>query len=83
MDPFRDDAVWREQRGAELEDERAELEAALAQHTEAVRVARRERISPVFENSRSVLGVAFLVIALAGGYVVGRWVVPSHAHECR
>ena len=81
-DPFRDDAVWRAQRAAELEADLKELEATRADAEKRIREARRRRVDPYLAKLRSVAGVSFVIIALAGGYVVGRYVV-ADVGTCR
>ena len=73
--PFRDEAVWRQEREAELRADLKELEATLADAETRIRQARIRRTGPLLAKLRSVTGVSFVIIALAGGYVVGRWAV--------
>jgi hypothetical protein len=80
--PFRDDAVWRAERAAELEADLKELEATLAVAEARIRRARRGQIAPLLAKLRSVVGLSFVIIALAGGYVVGRYVV-GNVGSCR
>ena len=81
-DPFRDDAVWRAERAAELMADSKELEATLADAESRIRRARRGQMAPLLAKVKSVVGVSFVVIALAGGYVVGRYVV-GNVGSCR
>lgn len=81
--PFRDDAVWRAERAAELVADAKELEATLAEAEARIRKARGERRGPLFTKLRSVVGASFIVVALAGGYVIGHYVVGSAAAGCR
>lgn len=82
--PFRDDAVWRAERAAELQADLKELEATLADAEARIEAARRARGAPLFAKVRSVVGISFIVVALAGGWVVGRYVVaPATAWRCR
>ena len=73
--PFRDDAVWRAERAAELVADEKELQATLADAEARILKARRARRDPLFAKLRSVVGISFVVVALAGGYVVGRYTV--------
>lgn len=82
-DPFRDDAVWRAERAAELEADLKELEATLADAEARIRKARRRHVHPLLAKLRSVMGISFVIVALAGGYVVGRYVVGHAAGSCR
>ena len=81
--PFRDDAVWRAERAAELQADLKELEATLAEAEARIRVARRGLVGLFFAHLRSVVGISFVVVAIAGGYVVGRYVVGHSAESCR
>ena len=81
--PFRDDAVWRQERAAELQADLKELEATLADAEARIRAARRGRFRLLLANLRSVVGVSFVVIAIAGGYVVGRYVAGNVSGSCR
>ena len=81
-DPFRDDAVWREERAAELLADLKELEATLADAESRIRKARRQQVHPLLGKLRSVLGISFVIVAVAGGYVVGRYVV-GNIGSCR
>ncbi len=80
--PFRDDAVWRAQRAAELEADRKELEQTVALAETRIRHARNARVGPLFSNVRSVIGMSFIVVALIGGYVIGHYVVGMAAAGC-
>jgi len=73
--PFRDDAVWRQERAAELKADLKELEATLADAEARIRKARRRQMSPLVGKLLSVMGISFVIVAIAGGYVVGRYVV--------
>jgi hypothetical protein len=81
--PFRDDAVWRQERAAELHAALKELEATLADAEARIRVAQRSRLGSLFAHVRSVVGISFILVALVGGYVVGRYVVGNTAETCR
>jgi hypothetical protein len=81
--PFRDDAVWRAERAAELLADLKELEGTLADAEARVGKARRLQREPLLAKLRSVVGVSFVVVALAGGYVVGRYVVGHASGSCR
>jgi hypothetical protein len=72
--PFRDDAVWRAERAAELAADQKELEATLADAEGRIKRARDRRRGPLFAKVFSFVGISFIVIALAGGYVVGHYV---------
>jgi hypothetical protein len=80
--PFRDDAVWRAERAAELQADLKELEATLADAETRIRGAQRGRLGALLANVRSVVGISFVVVALAGGYVVGRYVVGDTSGSC-
>jgi len=80
--PFRDDAVWRAERAAELHADLKELEATLADAEARIRVARRGKVGLLLANVRSVVGISFVIVALAGGYVVGRYVVGNELGIC-
>ena len=81
-DPFRDDAVWRAERAAELQADLKELETTIKDADARIHRARRGQIDPLVAKLRSVLGISFVVVALAGGYVVGRYVV-GNVGSCR
>ncbi len=81
--PFRNDAVFREERAAALRAEQADLARTLADAEWRIRAARRARLAPWLGKVRSVIGAWFIVVALVGGYAVGRFVVGTAAHECR
>ena len=74
--------MWRAERAAELQADLKELETTLADAEARIRVARRGRLALLFANLRSVVGVSFVVVAIAGGYVVGRYVVGSPWGSC-
>jgi hypothetical protein len=80
--PFRDDAVWRKERAAELEADLKELEGTLADAEARIHEARRGQIGALFGHLRSVLGISFVVVAIAGGYVIGRYVVGDISGSC-
>ncbi len=80
--PFRDDAVWRAERAAELQADLNELQHTLAEAETRIRAAQRSRLSPLLAKVRSVLGVAFIIVAIGGGYVVGRYVVGNTTEGC-
>ena len=80
--PFRDDAVWRKERAAELQADLNELEATLADAEARIRVARRGQMGSLFGHLRSVVGISFVIVAIAGGYVVGRYVVGDISGSC-
>lgn len=81
--PFRDDAVWRAERAAELEADLKELQQTLAGAEARIAAAQRTRVGSLFANVRSVVGISFVVVALVGGYVVGRYAVGNVAESCR
>jgi hypothetical protein len=82
--PFRDDAVWRAERAAELIADEKELAATLAESEARMKRARARRRGPLFAKLLSVVGIWFVVVALVGGYVVGRYVVtPAPGPACQ